>query len=327
MRAGRPQRGDRGRSGHGGGHARVRVPTRGNDPRREVPPRSTARSRPGAGPPRHGRRPRHRGRRRRRDAPRRRRARAPRRRRDRRRSRLPGPVLARDRLGLGRAGDRALGGVPHRRRRQPARGLPHRRRRQLRAGVLGRPGPGLPRGADAVLQRADADRRAARRRRRSGRSTARATSVYIDLGFYDELRTRFGARGGPFAEAYVIAHEYGHHVQHLLGTDRRVGPENARGRDVRLGAARAAGRLLRGRVGRARRRHRASSRTSPQPTSPTASTPRPRSATTASSRRATGRVDRESWTHGSSAQRQRWFPTGYRSGDPNRCDTFAAGAL
>ena len=65
------------------------------------------------------------------------------------------------------------------------------------------------------------------------------SQVYIDLGFYDELERRFGVRGGAFAEAYVIADEYGHHLQNLLGTNAPVGRET--GAPIRVGAVGVAG--------------------------------------------------------------------------------------
>jgi predicted metalloprotease len=145
--------------------------------------------------------------------------------------------------------------------------------------------------------------------------------VYIDLSFYDELQNRLGA-GGDFAQAYVIAHEIGHHVQKILGTSEKVSraprsqQNGPRGLSVRLelqadcyagiwahftgqrdvlekgdieegiGAAAAIGddRLQ---------------------------------------KQSAGTVNPETWTHGSSQQRVRWFQTGYESGTLAACDTFA----
>jgi len=145
--------------------------------------------------------------------------------------------------------------------------------------------------------------------------------VYLDLGFFRDLQTRFGAPG-DFAQAYVIAHEFGHHVQNLLGVNEQVrrqqskSPDKANALSVRLelqadcfagvwahsayqdellesgdleeglGAAAAVG----------------DDRIQKQ---------------------SGGRVDPHSFTHGTSAQRMEWFQKGYENGDPSGCDTFS----
>jgi uncharacterized protein len=158
------------------------------------------------------------------------------------------------------------------------------------------------------------------------------SEVYIDLGFFDELRTRFGTSGGSFVEAYVLAHEYGHHVQHLLGTSERVDPQES-------GPTSGSVRL------ELQADCYAGVWTNHATTVPTANG-QPliveltdqdiNDALDAASRIGDdyiqsklggGQVDPSSFTHGTSAQRQKWFRTGSDSGDPTRCNTFDASNL
>jgi uncharacterized protein len=157
-------------------------------------------------------------------------------------------------------------------------------------------------------------------------------TAYFDVDFFQVLHDQFGSSGGPLAQEYVVAHEYGHHVQDLLGDIGRSqqGAQGATGNGVRteLQADCYAGVWA----------HYASTvkqdKTGVPFLKPLTDSDIQDALSAASSvgddwiqKQSTGRVNPESWTHGSSEQRQHWFTVGYQTGDPKKCDTFGAPSL
>jgi hypothetical protein len=149
-------------------------------------------------------------------------------------------------------------------------------------------------------------------------------TVYLDVTFFDQMERQFGVRG-DFAQAYVVAHEVGHHIQVLTGVTEQVArlsaqvPAASNALSVRTElqadcysgiwahSTYQRGLLEPGDIEEALNAAAAVGDDFQQ-------------------RAATGTIQPEQWTHGSSAQRQQWFTTGYTTGDPARCDTFTAPA-
>ncbi|RMI30627.1 KPN_02809 family neutral zinc metallopeptidase [Nocardia stercoris] len=153
-------------------------------------------------------------------------------------------------------------------------------------------------------------------------------TAYFDTGFFQELKDRFGGSNNPLAQEYVVAHEFGHHVQNLLGDSNRAsrdpkGPQSGSVR-MELQADCYAGIW----AGRADKQAAPGSN---QPFLQPITQAQLQDALSAAAavgddriqKAATGRVNPESWTHGSSDERQKWFMVGYKTSNVKMCDTFS----
>ena len=154
-------------------------------------------------------------------------------------------------------------------------------------------------------------------------------TVYLDKSFFQTMLPQLGAQGGDAAEAYVIAHEYGHHIQNLTGIMGKVQQQgqtagaNSPAVRLELQADCYAGAWLRYASGSA-----------DSIISEVTQDDLDRAVNAAEvvgddhiQHMQAGRVDPSQWTHGSSQMRKEWLAQGFNSGDPNTCNTFAAGAL